>query len=116
MGGKRIRRVRRFTLIAGGLLVLYFGHYLTLHWLIGRNAVHWRTSKFVSDTIFAPIDWFASSSLPTSPYIRATAEWCHAEGAGKQVSWSELFDHWEAARTRNPVSAPQPRQSGNSDA
>lgn len=99
----------RVSLIALLLLVIYVSQYFTLYWFAGDGMIWVRPFHFIRGTIFAPIEWFASSSAPTSPYIRATAEWCYTQGNGKEIPWSELFDYWEGARTGKPIPQPQPR-------
>lgn len=109
------RRIALTAMLAAGLFVLYLAHYLSCHWLAGHGVMNYRYLRFARDTIFWPIDWFASSSAPTTPYIRATAEWCQNDGAGKPIPWRELFAYHEAARTGNPIPPPQPSAQQSSD-
>jgi hypothetical protein len=104
-----LRRTTRVVLISLAALMIYFSQYFTLYWLAGDGMLWPRPFHFVRTTIFYPIEWFASSSAPTSPYIRATAEWCYTHGNGKEVPWNELFDYWDGARKGHPIPRPQPR-------
>jgi len=105
-----VRKAARACLIALSIFVVYFADYFVLYWLAGRGIVDSRPFRFVTGTIFSPIEWFASSSHPTTPYIRATAEWCYSQGSGGLIPWNELFAYWEAARTGKPIPPPRPLQ------
>lgn len=98
----------RLMCIVVVLFVIYVSDYFALYWLAGRGIVEPRAFRFADNTIFWPIEWFASSSAPTTPYIRATAEWCYCQGSGKVIPWNALFDYWEGTRTGHPIPVPRP--------
>jgi hypothetical protein len=110
-GDSRIKRLRRRTrrvvliLLAG--MAIYVSQYFALFWLAGYGIVSRRHCDLAGDTMFYPIQWCAYTPLPMSPYVAATAEWCHTRGEGKEIGWSEWYAYFEGVRTGNPP--PWPR-------
>jgi hypothetical protein len=104
---RRLRRTARVVLILVAAPTIYCSQYFALLWLNGHGIVSRHYCDLARDTIYYPIEWCAFTPLPMSPYVAATAAWCHSRGEGREITWREWYAYHEGARTGNPP--PYPR-------